>query len=281
MRWLRDEAPVSVGQHPPLRLAWRRAGGGRPLLYLHDAGADTLASPVFDDLATDHEVVLVDLPGYGRSDPGAGLGSPCEVGTLLGALVARLGWEAATVAGTSLGGWFAAETALAAPGRVSALLLADSAGLHVPEEYLFALFAAGAAARAAANNQQRLAGALVARLGDPAVRSEEDLAALPPAQAAAVVGPMVQEMAAAAASSWDPHTLNPRLLGLLPRIAAPTTVLWGERDALIPMTHARAFAQAIPGARLTILRGHGHLLALEAPDAFAGAVRRTSALGWS
>lgn len=267
--WVEDGAVVSAGGEPGTCLAWRRAPGGRPLLYLHDAGADTLASPVWDDLAADHDVVLVDLPGYGRSGPlSPQLASGDAMGRLVAALIVRLGWPAATLAGTSLGGWFAVETALAAPERVSALLLCAAAGLHLPEDYLFALFAQAAVA----GTQQRIVDALLARLGGGA-DGRAALAALAPAAARAWVAPVTQDLAAAAAATWDPFRLNPRLLGLLPRVAAPTTVLWGEHDALIPLAHGRAFAAAIPGARLEVRRGAGHLLAVEEPAAVAAAVR--------
>lgn len=236
LRWRREEM-VLGGR----RLAWRRAGpaptpgrAGSTLVYLHDAGADTLASPAFADLASDHDVLLVDLPGYGRSDPPVGLGSAAELGRVIGDLVGALGVAPVTLAGTSLGGWFAAEMAVAAPEHVRALLLADAAGLQVPQDYLFALYVHTGGARPVAS---------------------------------------ITDVAAAAAVSWDPHCANPILVGRLRRIACPTLVLWGEFDSLIPLAHGRAFAAAIPGARLSVRRGAGHLVALDEPGAFAAAVR--------
>ncbi len=252
------------------RLAWRRAGTGPAVLYLHDAGGDTLASPALDDLAADHDLVVVDLPGYGRSGDPVGLDHVDRVTGLLAALLDHLGWEAATVAGTSLGGWFALELALAAPARVTGLLLADAAGLHLPEDYLLALFACG---QAAAGTERLVEAALVTRLG----AQGEGVAQMPPALAAATVGPVVADLAAAAASSWDPYLLNPRLLGRLRGVRCPTTVLWGERDALIPMSHGRALAAGIPQARLVVRLGTGHLVALEEPEAFAAEVRALTA----
>jgi pimeloyl-ACP methyl ester carboxylesterase len=250
------------------RLAYRRAGEQRPrrLLYLHDAGADSLASPAFDDLAADHDVVLLDLPGYGSSDPPRGLRDVAGMVTLLAGLLDHLNWKASAVAGTSLGGWFAMELALGHPRRVRGLLLAAAAGLHTPEDFLFALFAEG---RAAAGTERRMEEALAQRLAlDPG-----EVEALPPAVAAAVAGPFVQSLAAAAAASWHPYTVNPRLLGRVGNIGCPTTVLWGERDALIPVSHGRALAGHIPGARFRLVPAAGHLVALERPDVFAAEMR--------
>lgn len=263
--WREHEAELGVW-----RLAWRRAGTGPAVLYLHDAGGDTLASPALDDLAADHDLVVVDLPGYGRSGDPVGLDHVDRVVELLAALLDHLGWEAATVAGTSLGGWFALELALAAPTRVTGLLLADAAGLHLPEDYLLALFSRG---QAAAGTERLVEAALVARLG----AQGEGVAQMPPALAAATVGPVVTDLAAAAASSWDPYLLNPRLLGRLRGVRCPTTVLWGERDALIPMSHGRALAAGIPQARLVVRLETGHLVALEEPEAFAAELRALTA----
>ncbi len=265
VRWRQDQAALGG-----VRLAWQRAGAGPAVVYLHDAGADTLASTAFDDLTRDHDVVLVDLPGYGRSGPPDGVRDAADVAAAIAALSAELDLAPATVVGTSLGGWFAVELALTAPARVAALVLCAAAGLHVPEDYLFALFAQG---RAAASTQDLITAALLGRLPF----GEQDVATRPAAVAAAVVAPWVQNLAAAAAASWSPATANPRLLGRLPGVGCPTLVLWGEADALIPLQHGRVLAEAIPGACLQVVPGSGHLVALERPAVFAAAIRRMTA----
>lgn len=259
--WRRQAADVAAHH-----LSWRRGGTGPPLLYLHDAGADTVASPALDELRRDHDVIVLDLPGYGESGPPAGLRDATAVAELLAELCAALDLPPALVAGTSLGGWFAAELAITAPGCVRALLLCSAAGLHAPEDYLFALFAEG---RAAAATEDLIADALLVRL--PLV--EQDVSGEPREVAAAVTAPWVSNLAAAAAMSWHPVTVNPRLLGRLGAIRCATTVLWGELDALIPMEHGRLYAAGIPGAQLRVVRGTGHLVALERPEAFVAAVR--------
>ena len=245
----------------------RRGGGPRRVLYLHDAGADTLGSAAFDDLAADHDVVLLDLPGYGGSAPPGPMASPAHMADLLAQCLDGLGWERAVVAGTSLGGWFAMELAIRHPDRVAALVLADAAGLHSPESYLFALFCQG---QAAASAQRLIAEAIWERL--PAAEGATDDADV----GAAVWGAWVQELAAAAWCSWHPYTENPRLLALLPRIVCPVRILWGARDALIPLRHGRLLADGIAGASLEVVDGVGHLLPLEAPERFAAAVRGVS-----
>lgn len=260
--WQHGSVPASAGV-----IAYCRAGQGPRVLYLHDAGADTLASPAFDELARDHDVVLVDLPGYGGSSPPGPLRSPEAVADLLAELLDGLDWPDAVLAGTSLGGWFALELAIRHPARVSALVLVDAAGLHCPEDYLFALFTQG---RAAAGAQRLIADAIWDRL--PADEGLTD----DPEVGAAVWGPWVQELAAAAWCSWHPYTENPRLLALLRRVRCPTRILWGERDALIPLRHGRLLAEHIAGATLEVVPGAGHLVPLDAPVRLEKAVRGVS-----
>jgi pimeloyl-ACP methyl ester carboxylesterase len=64
------------------------------------------------------------------------------------------------------------------------------------------------------------------------------------------------------------------LRDLLPRIAVPTLLVWGELDARSPLSVARHFEDAIPDAKLVVIPGAGHVSNLEAPDLFNDAVRR-------
>jgi pimeloyl-ACP methyl ester carboxylesterase len=66
---------------------------------------------------------------------------------------------------------------------------------------------------------------------------------------------------------------NTGLAHRLGRITAPTLILWGEEDRVIPASYARRFAEAIAGpARVTLISGAGHLADLDTPAAVAGAL---------
>ena len=60
---------------------------------------------------------------------------------------------------------------------------------------------------------------------------------------------------------------------LLPRITVPTLLIWGDSDARSPLSVARQFEDAIPGAQLVVISGAGHLSNLEQPGPFNDAVR--------
>jgi len=72
---------------------------------------------------------------------------------------------------------------------------------------------------------------------------------------------------------------NPRLLRYLYRIAAPTLIVWGERDGFVPIAHGRAYHEGIAGSELVIVPNSGHLPHVETPEVCAkfmiGFLRRT------
>jgi pimeloyl-ACP methyl ester carboxylesterase len=88
---------------------------------------------------------------------------------------------------------------------------------------------------------------------------------------------LLHEMAAAARpkSVWTEVSLmaDTDQRDLLPRIAVPTLLIWGDLDARSPLDVARQFEQAIPGTRLVVIPGAGHVSNLEQPGRFNEAVR--------
>jgi pimeloyl-ACP methyl ester carboxylesterase len=80
-------------------------------------------------------------------------------------------------------------------------------------------------------------------------------------------------MSATAKIGWNPYLHNPKLRSRLRRVAAPTLVVGGAADGLLPRAHPVAYAEEIPGARLAVLEGAGHMVPLERPGEFASLVR--------
>ena len=111
-------------------IAYDRAGNGEPLLLLHGTGGSRRHwAPLWSILAAQRELVAVDLPGHGDSDPPPGGGDHTPVGyaATIAALLDRLGIGAAHVAGDSVGGWTALE--LAKLGRARSVVAIAPAGL--------------------------------------------------------------------------------------------------------------------------------------------------------
>jgi pimeloyl-ACP methyl ester carboxylesterase len=89
--------------------------------------------------------------------------------------------------------------------------------------------------------------------------------------------PLLEEMAA----DVRPESLRHALLvqaktdqrDLLPQIAVPTLLIWGEQDVRSPLSVAHQFEQAIPKAQLVVISGAGHVSNLERPEEFNRALR--------
>ena len=113
------------------RLRYVRAGHGPAVVLVHGFGSSLYAwKDVIPGLARDHEVVALDLPGFGLSDQPADLSVDALPRAVLG-LMDRLSIARAALVGNSLGGGVCAMAAGAHPDRVSALVLVDAAGYNL------------------------------------------------------------------------------------------------------------------------------------------------------
>ena len=109
------------------QLNYERRGAGPPLVLLHGIGHRWQAwEPVLDRLAAKHDVIAVDLPGFGKSAPLDGPSGIAEIAAALTAFFGQLGLDRPHVAGNSLGGAIALE--LAAGGHVSSATALSPAG---------------------------------------------------------------------------------------------------------------------------------------------------------
>ena len=98
-----------------MTIAYDRTGAGPPLVLLHPLGADRRVwNPIVGPLAGGHEVITIDLPGFGASPPlPDAIPTPRALATAIAALLVELGIDRPHVVGNSLGGWVALELALA------------------------------------------------------------------------------------------------------------------------------------------------------------------------
>ncbi|TXS19953.1 alpha/beta fold hydrolase [Streptomyces sp. ms191] len=240
------------------------AGEGPPVVFLHGAGHDARVwRPQLDALADAFSVVAWDEPGAGRSGDLPESYGLADYAQALAAVVESLGPGPAHIAGLSWGGTVALEFYRHHADLVRTLILVDTyagwKGSLPPEEV-----------RARVEGVRRM---LAAPTGvfDPTLPGL--FAGEPPAEYV----PLLDAMAA----SVRPRTIGTQLSvmaetdqrDLLPTVAVPTLLLWGERDVRSPLTVARRFQEAIPAAELVVIPGAGHVSNLERPDEFNRAVR--------
>jgi pimeloyl-ACP methyl ester carboxylesterase len=254
-------------------LSYVAGGEGPTLLLVHGIGGDWRTwEPVLDGLARHHQVVAVDLPGHGDSDKGAGDYSLGSLASALRDLCGALGIESATMVGHSLGGGVAMQFSYQFPERCERLVLVSSGGLGpdlglvlrmatLPGSELFLSVTAPAARRL----MNLAAGAGRALRIRPAVDAEfyaRTFAALAdPETRAAFLGTLrgVVGRRGQRVDARDRLYLAEQM---------PTLIVWGERDAVVPVDHGRAAQEAMPGSRLEIFEGAGHIPQLDDPERF-------------
>jgi pimeloyl-ACP methyl ester carboxylesterase len=255
-----------------LRIHYADEGRGPPLLLLHGLTSNLFAYDGWAALLRDDfRVVRLDLPGHGLTGPDPlQRYRPEEVADLVVAFMDELGIARAHLAGSSLGGAIAWQTAVRHPERVDRLVLLAPVGYPIEGELPLALRLLGSPtlgpvlARLAPFREfeRRLALAYgdPARLDHATARREFDLFRREGNRDA------LAAMLGGGTDMADP-------LSQLARITAPTLVLWGTRDAILPPFVAPNFAGAIPGARLAWIAGAGHAPMMELPEASIEPVR--------
>jgi pimeloyl-ACP methyl ester carboxylesterase len=221
-------------------------------LHTWEAWAQTLAG--------DYRVIRFDLPGAGLTGPDpTGDYTDARSLPILAGLMDRLGLARASLIGNSIGGRIAWKFAAEYPARVDKLVLVSPDGFESPGfEYgrkpdVPSFVRLMRLALPASVLRMNLAPAF----GDPAALTDDlvtryhDLM-LAPGVRDAMIARMEQ------AVLQDP-------VPLLRRIQAPTLLLWGERDAMIPFANARDYVGALAHATLVPLAGLGHVPQEEAP----------------
>ena len=237
------------------------AGAGPPLVYLHGVAPAGEWLPLHQHLARSFTVYAPDHPGFGRTERPDWLTGVDDLVLHYEELLRKLELERPLLAGFSLGGWIAAAFAVTYPERVSALVLLNSAGLHVDGHVVGDL---------AALSREALDAAI---FHDPEAADAYWKARVHPEERLR----QYRAMVTTALLAWNPW-FDPKLQRRLRRIAAPTLVLWAEHDRLIPPIYGEAFRNAIPGAKLEVVPDCGHMAPIERPEAVAEAITRFRSL---
>ena len=247
-----------------LEIAYERVGVGPPLVLVHGAAEDgRVWQPQLAALGDEFTVACWDEPGAGRSSNVPADFGLADYAHCLATLIEALALGPAHVAGLSWGGTVVLELYRHHPGLVATLILADT-------------YAGWKGSLPAEEVRARVAGAFE-MLAVPAEEFDPTLPGLFAGDPPAEFVPLLEEIAAAV----RPESLSTQLLvmaetdqrDLLPHIAVPTLLIWGELDARSPLRVARQFAHAIPDTQLVVIPGCGHVSNLEQPGQFNEAVR--------
>jgi 3-oxoadipate enol-lactonase len=237
------------------------AGSGPAVLFLH---AFPLSLRMWDAQARalqgTHRVVRFDARGFGATPPGDGLLTMERIADDAVALLDHLGISQATVCGLSMGGYAAFALVRRHAARVKALVLADTRTAPDSAE-------AKRSRSAQADTVRKEGPAAIAdgflqkAVGDTTRKERPDVVArVREMILAAPARGIVDALAGLAARADSGPTLR--------EIKVPTLIICGAEDALTPPADSETMHAGIPGSRLEILPGAGHLSALEDPAAF-------------
>ena len=249
-----------------LRITYRRAGSGYPLLLLHGGfGLDSRSwGPQFEGLDDEFDVVAWDAPGCGGSEDPPESYSMDHYADSLAGFVRAIGLARPHVIGLSFGGALALALYARHPTLPRSLILAGAyagwAGSLPPDEV-----------------QRR-----IQRISQEVTRPPHEwlpkylpgmLTASAPARMAEQTLALMSDIHPRASLTMLRAMADADLRGILPAIEVPTLVIHGELDERSPLAVGRELHKKIPGSQFVVLPGVGHLSNIEAAGAFNQAVR--------
>jgi len=247
------EETIAVG---PTRVEVLIGGAGDPLLVLHGAGGNRGWLRWMDAVAERHTIYAPTHPGFGRSDAADWMEGIDDLARFYLWFLDVMGLSRVHLLGHSIGGWTAAEMATMRPDVLDRLVLVAPTGLkpesgeildifYYPPEELFPLTVFDAAT----------------------IPERERLFGRRPTPEEAEIALRNREMTARL--TWKPYMFNPRLPHFLPRVTAPTLLLWGREDRIVPVICGEQYCRLLPNATLRVLERCGHMPPVEQPDRFA------------
>lgn len=257
-------------------LSSERHGSGEPLVLVHGVTHRRQAwYPVLDRLAEHREVVLVDLPGHGRSDPLVTDGRPVSevVGELFRAFLSEQGLDRPHVAGYSLGGRVALEAGARGDARsVTAFSPAGFWRTDAEFAYTRRIFTSAAAlTERLGPRAERLTSTRAGRkimygilMSHPGRVSADH--ALGDFRAFEYARPALRTLLGAATPFIDEIPAD-----------VPVTIAWAARDLVLPPWQADVARQLYPQAVHLMMRGVGHVPMWDAPEHVARIILRGTA----
>jgi len=233
-------------------------GMGLPVLLLHafPLNGDSFAAQV-SALSGKYRFIVPDHRGFGRSGPAQGVTEMSRLARDALAILDALDVRSAVVGGVSMGGYASMALAREDPGRVKALVLADTQAVADDE--------------AAKQRREETARLVLERGVDVLVESMLPRLLAPDAkpEVRRKVERMIRSNSpAGVAAALRGMALRPDSQDILARFGNPALVLVGELDTLTPLDRARQMQDLLQSAELVTIPRAGHLSNMEAPEAF-------------
>jgi pimeloyl-ACP methyl ester carboxylesterase len=240
-----------------------QGGDGDPLLFLHGAGGLLGYDELLGRLAGRFRVLAPELPGYGESTGEELLEDMLDFALHGWDVADALGLDRPSVVAHSMGGMIAAEMACICPKRPAALALIAPAGLWIDEHPIPDIFAT-------------LPHHLPALLfHDPEQGAALLTGGLDFSDMDALVAFFVDNARRLGTAGKMLFPIpNRRLSKRLYRLRAPTLLVWGDSDRLVPLPYAERWRALVPHAELVRVGEAGHMAPVERPDEVAAAIEK-------
>ena len=234
---------VKIGE---LDIHYLTCGTGEPLVVIHGGNAGAMAwKKNMLELGSSYTVYVPDLPGFGYSQPLTGAYYIPEMVDFIDRFSDNLGLEEFHLMGHSLGGAIALSYALKFPQKVAKLVLVSSMSLGKDIAFWVRFFSLPAFCRSVGR-------AVIAVL--KAVKwVVEQL--MPPVEFILPISPASIHLGSSM-TTLKQQTIV--LMNRLSEILVPTLIIWGARDAILPVKHAYAAAELIPDCRVKVFSDCGH-----------------------
>ncbi len=265
---------VSIHGHD---MAYQMEGSGPALLLLHGiAGSSRTWRDVIPRLRDRFTVIAPDLMGHGQSQKPVGDYSLGAFASGIRDLLEVLDINRASIVGQSFGGGVAMQLAYQHPEQCERLVLVDSGGLGREVNWMLRVMTLPGSEYV----MPVVFPGFVRDWGDSLFRSINNrgirmgrVTEMWSAYASLAEAENRQAFVRTIKSVIDPGGQTVSAMDRLYLASSmPTLIVWGDRDDIIPVSHAYAAHEAVPGSRLVVIEGVGHFPQIEAPDQFVDAL---------
>ena len=238
-----------------------KGGSGPPLLILHGELGNHGWLRCHQALSKDYTLYLPSHPGFGATERQDWIMNMRDMAGWYLEAIDDLDLSGANLMGFSLGGWLAAEMAAMSPDPFNKLVLVSPAGIRPPEGEIYDMFLVVAKEF------------LTAGFHDTSATPEFlEICPDEPDPELAEAWEVAREEACRL--SWRPYMHYAGLPNLLHRLKRlPTKIVWGQDDAIVPVSASQVFHQSIPGSTVALLDNCGHNPHIEKTDEFVAIVR--------
>ena len=264
---------MSTAHNGDVELYYEVHGSGEPLLLIMGLGYALWGwHAQIPDLARDRQVIAMENRGVGRSTPVTELYTVHDMADDAVAVLDAAGAASAHVVGVSLGGFVTQSLAARYPQRVRSIVLGCTThggpdAIPIPPETAAAMLDPGKGL----TTEERIRRVMPLSLREGWTQEHPD------------EFERILAMRLEWVPQWDAFVAQATAGGtadtteLAPTITAPTLIVHGTGDRVVPVGNAELLRSKVPGAKVELLSGAGHLLMMEEPDRFNELVREHTA----